>query len=130
MRRTALRTALQVHDRITLGLPVHVVVPDGVLLVRASLTYVPSVGAAVDGPGIGAYSNVNPATGRGARLCALTLSSGRLAFHSMAPELANEWADAEPVDINGQPTHVRIYLRGDEQVEQTVSMIKAVLEEQ
>lgn len=77
-----------------------------------------------------AYINVNPPAGvRGARLSALTLSSGRLAFHSMAPELAKQWPDAEPVNINGQPTYVRIYLRGDEQVEQAIAMTRAVLEE-
>lgn len=77
-----------------------------------------------------AYINVSPPPGvRGARLSALTLTSGRLAFHSMAPELAKEWPDAEPVNINGDPTYVRIYLRGDEQVEQAMSMMRAVLEE-
>jgi hypothetical protein len=77
-----------------------------------------------------AYININPPAGvRGSRLCALTLSSGRLAFHSMAPELAKEWPDAEPVSINGTPTYVRIYLRGDEQVEQAMAMTRAVLDE-
>ena len=77
-----------------------------------------------------AYININPPAGvRGARLSALTLTSGRLAFHSMAPELATEWPDAEPVNINGEPTYVRIYLRGNEQVEQAMAMMRAVLEE-
>ncbi len=74
--------------------------------------------------------NVNPPAGvRGARLSALTLTSCRLAFHSMAPELARGWPDAQPVNINGEPTYVRIYLRGDEQVEQAMSMMRAALEE-
>ncbi|MDQ3715401.1 MAG: hypothetical protein M3381_05120 [Actinomycetota bacterium] len=76
------------------------------------------------------YVNINPPAGvRGARLGALTLTSGRLAFHGMSPELADNWPDAEPVSVNGKPTYVRIYLRGDEQLEQGMSMLRTLLEE-
>lgn len=76
------------------------------------------------------YININPPGGvRGARLGALTLTSGRLAFHGMAPGLADRWPDAEPVSVNGEPSYVRIYLHGDDQLEQAMSMLRTVLEE-
>jgi len=76
-----------------------------------------------------AYVNINPPAGvRGARLAALTLSSGRLAFHGMAPERAGDWSHAEVVNINGEPTYVRIYLHDDEHVEQAMEMLAHELE--
>jgi hypothetical protein len=92
---------------------------------------VEELGAKPETPETGdrAHINVNPPSGvHGARLCALTLTSSRLAFHGMAPKLATEWPKAELVSDNGEPTYVHIFLRGDEQVDQAMSMMKAVLE--
>lgn len=92
---------------------------------------VEQVGAQLVPPESGdrAYVNINPPAGvRGARLAALTLTSGRLAFHGMTPELAQHWGHAEVVNVNGEPAYVRIYLRGDEQVEQAMQMLEHELD--
>jgi hypothetical protein len=76
------------------------------------------------------YINVNPPTNvRGARLSALNLSSGRLALHSMLPEMADRWPDAEVVTVNDEPSYVRIYLRESEHLEQALDMTRTVLQQ-
>ncbi len=76
------------------------------------------------------YINVNPpANVRGARLSALNLSSGRLALHSMAPEMADQWPDAEVVTVSGEPSYVRIYLRESEHLGQALDMTRTVLQQ-
>lgn len=90
------------------------------------------LGAQPAPPGTGDrdYINVNPPPSvRGARLSALTVSSGRLALHSMAPELADRWPAAEVVTVKGEPSYVRIYLHDDEHVEQALDMTRTVLEQ-
>lgn len=82
-------------------------------------------------PKTGDRPNVNvnpPARRRGARLAVLNVSSGRLAFNGLPPGELSRWAGAEVVEINGTPSHLKVYLAGDAQVEVGLEMVQAVLD--
>ena len=68
------------------------------------------------------------ALGKGGRLASFNVSSGRLAvFHK--PALVAHWPDAEVVELNGKPNHLRIYLHSQLHVDQALQMVQQLMQQ-